>query len=143
MRKEVLIAIIIGFVLGLVITFGVWTANKAMKETPQKDQQASENAQETTTPTPTPESVLTITSPEDNFLSDKEKIDVSGKTTPQATVVILFEQGEKIIEADGQGSFTAQITLVGGGNVIKVSSFDQQGKESTQAISVVYSTAEI
>ncbi len=143
MKKEVLIAIIIGFVLGLVITFGVWTANKAMKETPQKDQQASENTQEAITPTPVAESVLTITSPEDNFLSDKEKIDISGKTTPQATVVILFEQGEKIIEADSQGSFTTQITLVGGSNEVKVSSFDPEGKEVSKSITGVFSTAEI
>lgn len=146
MKKEVIIAIIIGFVLGLVITFGVWTANKAIKEASPKEETTGEQAQEGTTDTRSPtslESTLTIISPEDNFLSDKEKIDISGKTTPEATVVILFTEGEKIIEADKQGSFSTEITLVGGSNEIKVSSFDKDGKEISKSITIVYSTAEI
>lgn len=146
MRKEILIAIIIGFVLGLVITFGVWTANKAIKEAPPKEETTNRQAQEEATATPSPtaqEPTLTIISPEDNLLSDKEKIDISGKTTPGATVVILFTEGEKIIEADKQGGFSTEITLAGGSNEIKVSSFDKDGKEISKSITIVYSTAEI
>lgn len=142
MRKEVLIAIIIGFVLGLVITFGVWTANKAMKEGPTTAQ-LPEETQQTPTPSPTLGIDLEISSPTDNAVSDKEKVDVAGKTSPAATVVILFQEGEKIIEADNNGNFSTEITLVGGNNEITISSIDSQGKEITKTISVVFSTAEI
>jgi len=145
MRKEVFIAIAIGFALGLVITFGIWTANKALKETaPKKEETAlPKQVTEEQLPTPTPQSLLVITSPEDNSISSKEKIEVSGKTTSEATVVILYQEGEKIIEANSEGIFSSEITLVGGSNEITVSTYDDQGNEISKTITVVYSTAEL
>ena len=144
MRKEVLIAIIIGFALGLVITFGVWTANRAIKETaPQEEGPAEEVKVEEPTPTPIPQFSLTITTPKDNSISNEEGVEVSGKTTPQAIVVILYQEGEKILEADEKGEFSTEITLAGGANEIEISAHDQEGNETTQILTVVYSTAEI
>lgn len=145
MKKEVLIAIIIGFALGLVITFGVWTANRAIKETaPQKETPEFKiEVVEEPTLTPTPELSLTIISPEDNLIYDKEKIPVEGKTAPQAIVVILYQEGEKILEADEKGNFSTEIILAGGANEIEISAHDQKGNEVKQILTVVYSTAEI
>lgn len=143
MKKEVLIAIIIGFALGLVITFGVWTANRAIKETaPQKEQPGVKEV-EVEEITPTPEISLTITTPENNTISNQEKIEVKGKTTPLAIVVIIYQEGEKILEADKEGNFETEITLSGGANEIKVSAHDQKGNEASQILTIVYSTAEI
>ncbi len=61
MRKEVLVAIIIGFGLGLVITFGIWTANKALKTAAPPTPPTEEK--EEVTPTPAPTLELLITSP--------------------------------------------------------------------------------
>lgn len=142
MRKEVLIAIIIGFALGLVITFGVWTANRAIKETAPQKEGSTEEVKEPT-PTPAPQLPLIVTTPKDNSIIDEEKIEVTGKTAPQAIVVILYQEGEKILEADEKGNFNTEITLVGGDNKIEISAHDQEGDEITQILTVVYSTAEI
>ena len=143
MKKEILIAILIGFVLGLVITFGIWTANKSLKEgtTVNQTQETISN----TTPTLTQEQAmpLTIISPEDNNLLNQEKVQIVGKTFPQATVATVYPDGEKIIEADENGDFTLDITLVGGGNEINISVFDNQGNEAQKTLNLVYSTAEI
>lgn len=142
MRKEVLIAIIIGFGLGLVITFGIWTANRALKGAPSTPAPSKE--EEAITPTSAPQEFsLIITSPEDESISTQEKIEVAGKTTPDITVVILYQEGEKIIQADSQGSFSSEITLVGGANQIEITAYDQDGNEVSKIINVVYSTAEI
>lgn len=143
MRKEVLIAIIIGFGLGLVITFGIWTANKALKQTAPKNQQEELEKNEAISPTPTQVLPLSINSPENNSISNKEKIPVSGKTTPGAVVVVLFQEGETILEADNEGNFSTEISLNGGSNEIKVSSFDKEGNENSQTLSVVYTTVAI
>jgi len=147
MKKEVLLAIIIGFTLGLVITFGIWQANKALKQAvPEQTLPTSQVQEEEKTPSPTlpPSQIsLTITSPEDNSIINKEKIDISGKTSSKATVVITYEEGEKIIEADENGNFASEITLVGGANEITVSAYDQDGNETTKTLNLVYSTAEI
>jgi hypothetical protein len=146
MKKEVLLAIIIGFGLGLLITFGVWQANKALKQVAPKQALPPSQVQEEKTPSPTPppsQIGLTITSPEDNSIINKEKIDISGKTSSGAIVVITYEEGEKIVEADENGNFTSEITLVGGANEITVSAYDQEGNEVTKTLNLVYSTAEI
>lgn len=142
MRKEVLVAIIIGFVLGLVITFGVITANRAMKgSAPQEE--AGPTVTVELTPTPTPAFFLTLSSPENNSISDKEEIEVSGSTSPGAIIVILYQEGETILETDEEGKFSTEITLAGGANEIKISAYDQEGNEVEKIVNVVYSTAEI
>lgn len=142
MRKEVFLAIIIGFSLGLVITYGIWTANKALKETAPKSEITPQAIQEVT-PSAIPPSLLIINSPEDNTLSDKEKIELAGKATPKAAVVVLYSEGEKILEADEGGNFSTEITLVGGSNEITVTSYNTDGNEATTTLTVVYSTAQI
>lgn len=143
MRKEVLFAIIIGFGLGLVITFGIWTANKALKQTAPKNQQEGIEKNEAISPTPTQGLPLFINFPENNSISNKEKVPVTGKTTPGAVVVVLFQEGETILEADNEGNFSTEISLSGGSNEIKVSSFDKEGNETSQTLSVIYSTVVI
>lgn len=140
MRKEVLIAIVIGFSLGLIITYGLWTANKAFQKTSPP---APAENQEKISPTPSLLIPLIITSPLDNSLSSQEKIKVTGQTSPQATVVVLWPEGEKIIEADNEGKFDTEISLVGGNNEITITAYDQQENETSKILTVVYSTAEI
>lgn len=143
MRKEVLIAIIIGFSLGLVITFGIWTANKAIKQTASNQEEETTQAEQPT-PIPSPASIgLQILSPEDNLLVNQEKINISGKVSVAGTIAILYENGEKIIDSDSSGNFSAEITLVGGENEIIVTAYDEAGNEISKSITVIYSTAQI
>jgi hypothetical protein len=142
-KKEILIAIVIGFALGLVITFGIWTANQALK---QQAQLAKPTPTQEVEPTPPPEVEklsLIITTPEDDSISSEEKIEVSGETASFSTVVILYPEGEVVIQADQQGNFSSEITLVGGANEIKIAAWDQNGNEVSKTLNVVYSTAEI
>ncbi len=139
MRKEVIIAIIIGFGLVLDITFGIWTANRALQETPTEEPAPTPVVEVS----PTPAFSLTINEPENNSISSEEKIILSGSNAAGAIIVILYEEGEKILEVDEEGNFETEITLVGGANEIKVSAYDSEGNETSQTLTVVYSTAEI
>lgn len=140
MRKEVLIAIIIGFGLGLVITFGIWTANKALREAAPTITVPTEEVEE---PTPAPTLELIITSPEENTISEEEIIEVAGQTIPNAIIAIIYPDGEKILEADEDGSFSTEISLIGGDNQIKISAFNEEGDEVSKTLTIVYSTATI
>ena len=140
MKKEVLFAIIIGFALGLAITFGIRTANKAFQGPTQEEAPLEETQP---TPTPQPGLSLIITSPEDNFISDQETTEISGRTASQAIIVVLYPEGEKILEADQDGRFKTEIDLAGGDNEIKISSYDNENNEASQILTVVYSTTEI
>jgi hypothetical protein len=146
MKKEILIAIIIGFILGLIITFGIWTANKSLQEnnnTSLTQENENQPIVSETSPNNEEKVSLTITSPENNSLLDQEDIEITGQTSPLANLVILFEDGEEIIQADQQGEFKTEITLNGGANEITITAFDQDGNEASKVLNLVYSTAQI
>ncbi len=146
MKKEIGIAIIIGFILGLIITFGIWTANKSLKE--NASTQKEENTQNVAlnqekSPTTEEKMTLKILSPEDNALVNTEKVKITGKTLPNINVVILGEESENILQTDQQGQFTQEIILVGGTNEIKISAFDNDGAQTDANLNLVYSKSEI
>lgn len=142
MRKEVVIAIILGFALGLVITFGIWKANKALR----KEEVVEEPvvvATVTPEPTPMPEFALEIFSPEDEGISSEDKVTITGKTLPDSVVAVIYEKGEEIVETDSVGNFEVEVTLVSGTNEIKIVAFGPEGEEVSKDLNIVYSTAEI
>lgn len=144
MKKEILIAIIIGFILGLVITFGIWTANKSLQQNSKTQQtEVSETQPIVTETSPEGQIPLIISSPENNALVNQEKIEIVGQTVAQATVIILYEEGQEVFQADEKGEFTQEITLVGGANEIKITALDEEGNEANKSLNLVYSSAEI
>lgn len=132
MRKEVLIAIILGAALGLIIAFGVWRANLALAPKRQAVQ---------TQATPTPEAfALTISSPENEAVVGRDSITVQGTTKAGVNLVILYENGEILTTAQEDGSFEADIKLIAGANSITVTAFDEEGESVEKTLTVVYST---
>ncbi|HBL52149.1 MAG: hypothetical protein A3D24_01125 [Candidatus Blackburnbacteria bacterium RIFCSPHIGHO2_02_FULL_39_13] len=140
MRKDVLAAIVIGVSLGAVVAFGIWRAKSYLSP----KQISPISAQQTTLPTPQDQaqanSDLVITQPEDNTVTNSDKVTIKGSAIPKSTVVIVSNSDEAIVEADQYGSFEQEIALDGGPNEINVTSYDDQGNESAQELTVVYST---
>lgn len=149
MKKEVFLAISIGFILGLIITFGIWTANKSLKKPSGAISQsptpsvANNNTAPIPTSSPVNKITLNITSPVDESLSATQTVNLVGKTVPDATVAVLFETGETILTASPTGDFTFEIPLDGGYNRISVRAYDQNGNSSTQNLIVSYTTQKI
>ena len=144
MKKEVILAIAIGFVLGLIITFGIWTANKSLKQLPKTTPTPSPaEAQALASPTPSSSTTLTLTSPDDELLTNQNSITVSGTTFPNATVTITYELGEQIVTADTSGKFSIDVNLDGGYNTITATAFDAAGNSASQSITVTYTTSKI
>lgn len=136
MKKEVVLAIIIGFGLGLLITFGIYTARTALQNQPSP----------TPSPLVSPEATgaaLTVSYPPDEALLDTEKITLEGKTVPHSTVAIVATAGEYLATADEEGNFSVDIELDGGANRIDITSFTPDGSTATLTLTVVYSTAKI
>ena len=65
MKKEVLIAIIVGFSLGLIITFGIYRAQKSLSERAE----SKNTDQDTTQIEGTANISLSITQPEDGSIT--------------------------------------------------------------------------
>jgi hypothetical protein len=147
MKKEVFLAVLVGFVLGLLITFGVWTANRSLKPGVSP---TTASVLPTPLPSVSPEqpststTSLSITSPaEDETLTTTDTVTFSGKTSPGAAVAVTYEGGEEILTADGTGTFSTEVKLEGGYNRIVATAVDQDGNQGTQEILVTYSTSKI
>lgn len=135
MRKEVLLAIILGVGLGVVVAFGIWRANQAL--TP-RDTAQNQNV----LPMPKPEdfSELVITEPENQAVVSQDSVIVRGAATPGATIAILASGNEYILEADKEGGFEQEVDLAPGPNEIKVISFASDGNTAEERLVVVYTT---
>jgi len=138
MQKEVFFAIFFGFIIGILVTFGAWQANKAIK------------TNSTPTPTPTISEItqpvkpsLNILSPANEFLSKDSKVVVRGTYIPDSQIAVIYEGGEKIIKTDSDGSFETEISLILGENQIEFYGFTKEGEEAKQILTIVHSTAEI
>ncbi len=124
MKKEMLVAVIIGFLLGLVITYGIYRiriVGKHPKQVPIT----------TTAPsaTPSPEdSLLTIHNPEDGLVQKEKSLTVTGRTIPDSYVVLFLNDAELIRQSDADGNFSFDTTHVDGSNLLVLQVLDNDGK---------------
>lgn len=141
MKKEVLIAIIAGLILGLVITLGIYTANRSLNL-----QRAKKQLMSAPTPTAMPavnNKSLNITSHENYDLIDQSGITLSGVAWPDAVVALISEADSQIIRADGEGIFVFETRLIKGFNEIAIIASDESGTTQTQNLVLTYSTNKI
>ncbi|MGI6278541.1 MAG: hypothetical protein ACOYJ8_01870 [Patescibacteria group bacterium] len=152
MRKEVGIAIILGFALGLLIVGGIWWTGQKNQETASSpDQEKVERTDPADSEAPLEESsaseessvFVDVSAPEEGAIVDQDEVLVTGQTLPEAVVVIIYPEGETIVLADEDGNFKGTALLVGGANEIKVTAYDYQGDKKEVLLTVVYSTAKL
>jgi hypothetical protein len=137
MKREVLFAIIVGFSLGLVITFGIYRAQKSIQNATQDNNEEQETEVEIAS-----DHVLTITQPNDGEIVDTDILSVSGVTTAGSLVSVVTNDDQVAVEADEFGNFSAQVEVSAGANEVIVSSFDKAGNQISKTLTVVFSTVD-
>ncbi len=140
MRKEIILAIVLGVLLGVVIIFGINLANQSSSNTPT---QPGNQTTPTTTVTPTPTPSLQVISPNNNSVSFEDTVTLVGKAKPESWVAIIWEENENIIQSDQTGNFSQEISLVGGENIIQLTATNGQDYQESTNITIIYTTAAI
>jgi hypothetical protein len=134
MKKEILLAVLIGLVFGLIITYGIYRATISLSAPPKSTTPSA-------TPSPMAETLsnpnLTIISPEDESVVSDRTMTVAGHTLPNSYVVIFINDQEHITTPDSEGNFSIQAELESGSNIITVHAVDEDGKLSKQELTVV------
>ncbi len=146
MRKEVILAIIGGVILGLLVIGGLWWTDRTTSE--ENLVAPSPTSTENQSPalvrlTPTPPFPLKIESPDNESIIGEEKVVLKGETAPGSVVVVIYPDGENIVEADEEGKFETEILLVGGANEVKVNAYNKDGNQTEANLTLIYSTAKI
>ncbi len=134
MKKEVLLAVLIGLVSGLIITYGVYRAQTSLS---QPRNSVDTTAQPTADPQSSDNPNLSIVSPEDETVQSEESVTVAGATLPGSYVVIFINDVQSITTADSSGNFSIQTKLEAGSNIIRVHSLDENGVETVQERTVI------
>ena len=134
MRKEVLLAIIAGSLLGLVVAFGIWRANIALS--PQNKNSISP----TPTPSISPDFKITLAKPENYQVITQDSTIISGLTQPNSLVVVSAEDSDYVEKSDNEGKIGINTDLVGGTNQIRVFALNEEGASAQANLLLVYSS---
>jgi len=142
MKKEVIIAIFIGLILGMVVVYGIYRAKTSLNSI----RQAASTVSDTATPAPSGSlhNSLTLLSPQDESIQATTDAKVTGTTDPDAFVIIMLnDQQPQVLQADKSGNFSVQITLQQGSNVIVVRALDEDNNSVEVQRTVIVSTASL
>ena len=94
------------------------------------------------TPTPTPELkiYLSLNQPSDEQVVVSKTLVISGKTNPGATLIIITDADQQIIQPTSQGDFSTTVTLDDGQNLIEIQSILPTGETTIIKRTITYST---
>lgn len=138
MKTEKVILSFIAVLIGLLVAglaFYLYQTTKVV-DTPQPKKTTN------SLPTKTPEKsfFLTIERPENEEVFERKSVPISGKTSPDATVIVSTSLAEKVLTASRNGSFTATIDIEDGQNVIEIISIAPNGESTKETRVVTFST---
>lgn len=138
MKKEKIIlsfsALIIGVLIAL-IGFYLYESSKRIKPSEIKTVTVND-----ATPTPASGLFLTIDSPKDEEVVTERTIKISGKTVPDAKIVIVTPTSEEAAVPTKDGNFSTDITLSDDENIIEISAIGTNGEIVKVKRVVSYST---
>lgn len=137
MKQERVILSFIMVIIGLLVAGVAFYLYQGTKSIP-----SSKTSVLVASPTPTPITTsvyLNVDSPTDESVVGNKTVTVSGKTTPDATIVIITNSDQKVIVPSGVGDFSTTITITDGANLIRVTAFGSDGQSETIQKTVTYS----
>lgn len=128
MKKEFVIAILVGLVMGLFITYGVYYSQKTQEEsqivtTIQELEQLDEE------PSTELNGKIVVYLPDDESVTDAKTTTVTGKTDPQDFIVIYVNDSPIITQADEAGNFSKEVQLQDLANIIRIHVVDEDGTD--------------
>lgn len=136
MKKEIVIAILIGLSLGLFITYGVYQAKTGISRKTEQDQR---NLALTPAPDQQFSGELVLNSPEDEIIQNEATTSVSGTTLENSFVVVFVGNQETITSSDESGNFSVEVELNDGVNIITVVVIDENGRSISATRTLIVS----
>lgn len=137
MKQERVILSFIMVVIGLLVAGAAFYFYQTTKIVP-----TNSSALIKVTPTETPKSTvfLSINTPINEEVVSNKTLIISGKTAPQATIVIVTNSGELVVNPSMQGDFSTTLTLENDQNLIRIHALLPNGEIAIVERTVTYST---
>ncbi len=141
MNRDALLATLIGFGIGLLIT-GILLLGPGLAKSfphinfPKFSFENKKTTRPSPTPTPTPQT-LTIDSPTPESIEGKNEVLVSGKSFPNSVVLVGGPLDEDVVNVSASGTYAGKVLLSEGVNDIQVTSY-LSGNATSQSVTVYY-----
>ena len=138
MKQERVILSFIFVLIGLLaagILFYFYQSTKVVNNT-------SSNVVSSPTPTISPKSniFISINQPTDEAVVRSKTLQISGKTIANATIVIITDSDQFVLQPTPEGNFSTTLTLNNGQNLITFQAIAQNGETVSLKRTVTYST---
>lgn len=133
MRKEQLVAVILGSLLGISGAFLVWRGSR-MRPTPSVSSPKVDTSDANQIVAD-----LSLVSPLDGTVSTEDLIDISGLSVP-GSVIAARNKNIVVTKANSSGEFELQVELISGINDIKVWAFELGHEPREKNLRIVFTT---
>lgn len=140
MRKEVILAVIIGIILGGVILYGINLANNSSMINLNGEDTDNNGSKLSPTPTKKPDNQVSIIIPQANAVITESQITLKGSAKPNSNVAIITESDDIITTSDTSGNFSSVINIINGENTITVTAIDDKLATSSASITIIRTT---
>lgn len=143
MKRDVVIAIFIGLILG-----GIGALLATSLPAIIKQRSLSTDKLLRLSPTPPPTTLtqlptLDITQPKDQSISDNKTVDLVGQVKSASFVLLESDTDYKTIQASPDGLIKTQLNLSEGANEIYISAYDDKGEINTKTLTVFYTSEKL
>lgn len=139
MKRDITIALGIGFILGGLAAILITNLPELLKNFNQKNVQGLPvNTSVTITKMPQAVADIELDQPQDQSISPDKNITISGKTKSAAAIVLNSDTDIKVLEASGDGHFSSDTVLSEGANNFTLTAFDTHGDSISKEITVYY-----
>ncbi len=146
MKKEIIFAVVIGLIVGLIITFGMYRARQSLSGSSTENARIEGTLASPPTASVQPSSTadaFLVSEPADESLITDPQIRVSGQAFPNAAIAILTGNGEVVGTADAKGNFSLAVTLQPGANIITIRALGNTREPLEVIRTVVVSNADL
>jgi hypothetical protein len=138
MRKELIFAIFAGILFGVVIAFGIFRANKAIKTNPPELSTSKQSGSDVIDKKDS-KSSITIAKPENGDVLGNDVTTISGISMPNAKMLISSNLEDHFLTSNENGAFEQEIELAPSINQIDIIVIDENSTVATENIVIVYS----
>ena len=137
MKTEKVLLSFVAVVVGLIVAgigFYIYQSTKAIPNTKLGTVKLA-------SPTRTPPSVfLTVDTPQNESTTDSKTVIVSGKTVPDATILISTATGDQILKPSTQGNYSTTVTIGNDENQIHVTAIGSAGTQADKIVTITFTT---
>lgn len=134
MKKETIVAIILGVVFG--VFFSLLIINLTKKKSELNKDEILTQAKPTLVVSPIKNQSLEISTPKQEEIVTKDVIALKGKGEKNSLLIIQSPQEEKILKLENE-DFSTEIKLILGENIIKITNY-QQNNIDKKTVKVYY-----